>query len=997
MLTETEFKNPGKWFRGIPFWSINDKLEAGELARQLKILEEGGFGGAFFHAREGLLTPYLSDEWFSRLKAVVEEASKLGMLIWLYDEDRWPSGFAGGYVPALGPEHRAKSIIMIPHTAPFNGGDVIAVFKCTTGDGLIPRECQRVSGIKAEDGYLYLNFIRHVASPGDPWYGGFSYVDLLNPDTVDKFIEIAYRPHVNALKGYIGGVVPGIFTDEPNLTASRPPRRSRVTPLRGAPFPQYALPWTDRLPEVFLKANGYDIVDRLPELFFDIGSYTRTRLDYWRTITMMFVENFSRRIHDWCSSNGLRFTGHYLMEDTLLSQLVVGAVMPHYEYMHVPGMDHLCNQTWGTFLTAKQVASVANQLGKERVLSETYGATGHHPTFEDRKWIGDFLYALGVNLLNHHLVPYSLRGRRKADYGLTIHWSQPWWSFNRVIEDYFARLSYALSMGVRLVDVLILHPISSVWATYSPVNESRAAAVNDMFMNLIKEFTKIHVDFELGDELLLAKYGRVEGRRLTVGRAKYSIVVIPPSYNMLRSTFNLLKNFIEGGGFVIAIKPLPTMIDGVEAPELNELLGRVKVLNGIGELGGVLSSLDLGTVVKTKTDTDGDVLIHVRSAGDSLVAFMANTSRAKEHEVEVGFRGLFKVEDWDPLTGEVSEYPGSTSGGRTWVKVRLTPVGSKLLILKPGEPMSEHPTSFIKVSEIKLSGPWAMRRLNPNVLVLDYARVKLGDSWSEPLPMPRVKEHMANMGVGSNYLIRVEFNVAEKPNGRLYLAIEDGLVRRLVINGREVNLTKATGTWLDWNLKMYDVTDAVKEGVNVIDVEGVVGLEHELEPMYLLGEFTVEARPRGQSVIRKEGASLIDPVDLTKVGYPFYGGSVELTKTLNIDVKDVDKVTLMLRFNAALAVVSINGIEAAKVIQRNSELDITRYVKPGTNEVKVTLVGTLGNVLGPLHRRGDLNCVGPETFYVVDGNWTDEYVVRPFGLEEARVVMFRREATTGQP
>ena len=242
MLTETEFKNPGKWFRGIPFWSINDKLDAGELTRQLRILEEGGFGGAFFHAREGLLTPYLGDEWFSRLKAVVKEASKLGMLIWLYDEDRWPSGFAGGYVPALGPEHRAKSIIMMPHTVPFNGSDVIAVFKCTTDDGLIPKECQRVSGVKAEDGYLYLNFIKHVASPGDPWYSGFSYVDLLNPDTVDKFIEIAYRPYVNALKSYIGGIVPGIFTDEPNLTASRPPRRSRVTPLRGLHSPSTPYP-----------------------------------------------------------------------------------------------------------------------------------------------------------------------------------------------------------------------------------------------------------------------------------------------------------------------------------------------------------------------------------------------------------------------------------------------------------------------------------------------------------------------------------------------------------------------------------------------------------------------------------------------------------------------------------------------------------------------------------------------------------------------------------
>ncbi|MGC8632148.1 MAG: hypothetical protein ACP5T2_07065, partial [Thermoprotei archaeon] len=79
----------------------------------------------------------------------------------------------------------------------------------------------------------------------------------------------------------------------------------------------------------------------MPELFFDLGSFTKTRLDYWKTVTTLFVQSFTKRIYDWCNDNGLRFTGHYLMEDNLISQLVVGSVMPHYEYEHVPGIDHL--------------------------------------------------------------------------------------------------------------------------------------------------------------------------------------------------------------------------------------------------------------------------------------------------------------------------------------------------------------------------------------------------------------------------------------------------------------------------------------------------------------------------------------------------------------------------------------------------------------------------------------------------------------------------------
>ena len=93
-----KFRTPGIEFRGAPFWAWNSKLEIPELLRQLRHLKRMGFGGFFMHARVGLDTEYLGDEWFECIRACVAEAEKLGMNAWLYDEDRWPSGAAGGKV-----------------------------------------------------------------------------------------------------------------------------------------------------------------------------------------------------------------------------------------------------------------------------------------------------------------------------------------------------------------------------------------------------------------------------------------------------------------------------------------------------------------------------------------------------------------------------------------------------------------------------------------------------------------------------------------------------------------------------------------------------------------------------------------------------------------------------------------------------------------------------------------------------------------------------------
>ena len=90
-----EFKNPKAIYRSAPFWSWNDRLQVSELERQIDEMAEQGLGGAFMHSRVGLLTPYMGDEWMRCIAACIDKAKKLGTKAWLYDEDRWPSGFAG--------------------------------------------------------------------------------------------------------------------------------------------------------------------------------------------------------------------------------------------------------------------------------------------------------------------------------------------------------------------------------------------------------------------------------------------------------------------------------------------------------------------------------------------------------------------------------------------------------------------------------------------------------------------------------------------------------------------------------------------------------------------------------------------------------------------------------------------------------------------------------------------------------------------------------------
>ena len=92
------FAAPGARYRDTPFWAWNCKLKLDQLRRQIDVFQEMGMGGFHMHARTGLGTPYLGPEFLEAVRGCVDHAKKREMLAWLYDEDRWPSGSAGGIV-----------------------------------------------------------------------------------------------------------------------------------------------------------------------------------------------------------------------------------------------------------------------------------------------------------------------------------------------------------------------------------------------------------------------------------------------------------------------------------------------------------------------------------------------------------------------------------------------------------------------------------------------------------------------------------------------------------------------------------------------------------------------------------------------------------------------------------------------------------------------------------------------------------------------------------
>jgi len=981
-MDREQFASPGREYRGVTLWMLNDKLELDEIERQLDGLADAGWGAMIGRTFNGLLTEYLSDEWMEIIGRIISRARRHGMRVWLQ------AGYMPSAVPDLPADRAHKGLSRRARgESPADGETVLA----------------------EDDAFVYCEETSATV------------LDLLNPDAVTDYLDLAYKePWFDRFGDEFGKAVEAIWVDEPHF---RPP----------------LLPWCDSLPGEFQQQWGYALTDHLPSLFGEVGDHRKVRHHYWRTVTGMFIDAYFKRVGQWCTCHGVKFSGHLMGEDTLNNQVAwTGATMACYEHMHLPGIDHLTmSLTWPSgkkfILTPKQCTSVGSQLGKAEMLCEMYGVSSQGITFEDRKQIGDWMAVLGINTRCYHGSFYSLRGRRKRIYAPNLSYQQPWWPDNRLVADYFARVSYALRQGSAQADVLVVHPVESAMCLYDPMAMDRphdrsteredVKILDDRLVDLCDHLLRIHRGWEFGDEALMARHAKVAGDGLAVGQMTYKAVVLPAMITIRRSTAELLKEFAAAGGTVLSAGDFPTRIDGTADKRLAQLRSVVRTVeNSPAALKRALDAAVAPEIEITAANGDAaNVWVHARQLDEGRLYFLVNTSRERGVDAEVALRGTGRVESWDLRTGDVAAPPQRRDGDQVVSPLPLPPLGSCLLLLREGEPGAGVEPSPRKVLRtVELSPPLAFTRHAPNAVTLDTCRWRKGDGpWNDPIPVIGLQGRLDEEQYKGPLSLEFGFNVEAKPE-KLCVAVENAAGYRIAVNGQSVAYA-GLPYYVDRSFHPTDITREVREGDNVIELSidfrplprasfALASLYEvkrgvELESIYLTGDFAVKGRvssgtsrprcvryaPAFTLAAEKETTT----GDLSGDGYPFYAGRFSLLAAVTLErPAKGERVLLELpSLDAALARVRVNGRDAGAILWPPYDLDITDCVTGGRNRIEIELVSTLRNLLGPHHRStGEPdNCWRTAFDYAVDregvqhaeereATWTDDYFFVHFGV-----------------
>lgn len=966
------FADPPCQYSSAPLWVWNDMLTEKQVISTLQDLAGQKVKQVFVHPRPGLMTPYLSTGWFKLWKVALKQAERLDMNLWIYDENSYPSGFAGGLVPDAMPEARGRGLVFREEKdASKLDGNFVAVFRLTNSSYENVTASVH-AGKKLPEGSYLVAAIQRAGS--SPWYGGKCYVDLLYPGVTEKFLSITMEAYRQQVGEQFGKRVPGVFTDEPHIR------------------PAGGLPWTDDLPQVFARKWGYSLIDCLPSLARPLGHWKRVRHNYFQVLLELFIERWAKPYYDYCQQHKLQFTGHY-WEHEWPNCLRVPDNMAMYAWQQRPAIDILMNRysedthaQFGNVRAVKELSSAANQLGRERTLCEAFGAGGWDLRFEDMKRIGDWLFVLGVTTLNEHLSFITIRGARKRDHPQSFSYHTPWWKAYHVMASYFTRLSLLLSQGEQINKILLIEPTTTAWMYQADSNHrTHLNEIGNRFQQMVLSLARTQLEYDIGCEDIIARHGSAEDALFKVGQRQYETVLLPPLTENLNSrTMELLNTYLKAGGTVICCGPPPSRVDGQPSDRgvKASLYPAWKKVNPEAVPEILLSRSKDGFVIQRDRNDKGILFHHRRHLQNGQFLFLVNTSidSPSAGKIQASARGL---QQWDPQTATISVYPFTRTKRGIKTHFQLPPCGSLLLFLTDESRHRPAPKPQSN-STIAPEGPPEVHRLEDNVLTLDYVDVTAGGQTRKNIYFYRASQFVfAKHGLGRNpwdnavqfrnelikkkfpaesgFTATYRFTLENKVPNSLYAVIERPDLYSIRCNGLPVSPIKGAW-WLDKSFGKIDIQAAATVGENTVTLKASpFTIYHELEPAYILGDFALQAADSGFVIVPQEKLKL-DARGWNQQAQPFYAAGVSYTQKFNIPQPVGQYAVQLPHWYGSVAEIMVNGQPAGYIAYQPAHSDVTPWIKPGTNTIEIVVIGTLKNTLGPHHAGPVLGAAWPNMF-----------------------------------
>lgn len=628
-----------------------------ELIRQrVRALAATGLGGLVTNVR---IQNYLRDDasW-DILRRGVRIAHEEGLRVWIYDEEGYPSGAAGGLVLAKEPGVEAQGLIRTMDGKGAVRYDVITLYEST---------------------HATENFYKKRHIP-----------NILDPVAVATFLALTHDHYARVLEP-IGEYVEAFFTDEPALITAYIPKDRE--------YPQ-TLPWHPRIPEEFRARKGYDLLPHRESLFADVGPEDRKiRCDFYDVIADLCAETYFGGLQQWCHAHRVSSSGHLLGEETMVWQTDFdGDPFACYRKFDIPGIDMILSDpekimAKDYFMVPKIAGSATRLQGKKRLMceiSDFFGMMDKKPaTTAQMQCTAGILYSSGVtDLCSYYPLSFAPASELKpmeipdAEYK---HYTA-----------FVSRLNYFFTGGTIDARVAVVYPLNSLRSHFTPSHRSMyephpnadVRFLDEKFTSLCRNLLQQQIDFDIVDERSLAG-AALEGKTLAAGERRYSMILLPPIDTLRLASMEVISRFVDAGGSVLAHALLPA--HAAEGPEhdgtISTMVARMKAAGALG--GSAAGTPPIGYLVRSRVPVhcelapaSTNVLCALITRNDGPACYLVNVS-SDAYEGTGTFRLPGKAFLVDPSTGE--EHPlqqERTGDARLQVALKFRPFASGFVVFR---------------------------------------------------------------------------------------------------------------------------------------------------------------------------------------------------------------------------------------------------------------------------------------------------------------------------
>jgi hypothetical protein len=611
------FTDPDRHYRPfVRWWWNGNKVEAGELVRELHLLKMAGIGGveinpvSFPSRFEGddlgrRSLPWLGNEWIEMLKVVFRETHNLGMTCDLIVGSGWPFGSEDL------PEEEQARIVVIgvrkltgPLDLSLSRGELFQEADPAVSSPWKGRKYRLLSLLLTPDPLSGPDDITDLSERKDD-----EFLDIFIPEgdhalialteitgfmevingapgasgpVLDHFNETAVRRYLNRMSDTIeAGTGPlsdhlrALFTDSMELEGSN---------------------WTSDMRDEFIRRRGYDIFPFLPLLLFRTGAMgnvtdyrygvrkeeafedmiRRMRYDFEVTKAQMLEERFLKTYTSWCRELGIRSRmqaygrGFFPLESSLSIDIPEGESwtmnwLRHRIGEEMPENDYRRGRAYT--MINKYVSSAAHLSGKRVVsceeMTDTY--TVFNTSLENLKIGSDQSIISGVTHSIFHGFNYSPPEAPYPGwirYGGYFNENNNWWPHFHLLNEYKSRLSALLQNCEMYADIAILPPTADMWSLIGMQNEPFPSVLHAEYLSLIWEaMVKNGNGCDYVSERILESATCDKGA-FRYGSRKYETLFLVQVESIEPATAEKLLEFIRSGGRIFCIGTIPSKSPG---------------------------------------------------------------------------------------------------------------------------------------------------------------------------------------------------------------------------------------------------------------------------------------------------------------------------------------------------------------------------------------------------------------------------------------------------